>query len=90
MLCVTKCIRVDKIIDDLSSLRQKVTATEEDIGAQTTGVDQQIDLYYEVLHQQLHQQRELKGSFKKCLYGRRKQFHSSWNNWNILKHSWRV
>ena len=48
---------VEKIID-LSSLRQKATATGEDIGAQTTDINQQIDLYYEELHQPLHQQRE--------------------------------
>ena len=49
---------VEKMIDDLSALRQKVTATGEEIGAQTTEVDQQIDLYYEELHRQLQQQRE--------------------------------
>ena len=49
---------VEKMINDLSALRQKVTATGEEIGAQTTEVDQQIDLYYEELHQQLQQQRE--------------------------------
>ena len=49
---------VEKMINDLSALRQKVTATGEEIGAQTTEVDQQIDLYYEELHQRLQQQRE--------------------------------
>ena len=49
---------VEKMIDDLSALRQKVTATGEEIGAQTTEVDQQIDLYYKELHQRLQQQRE--------------------------------
>ena len=49
---------VEKMIDDLSALRPKVTAIWEEIGAQTTEVDQQIDLYYEELHQQLQQQRE--------------------------------
>ena len=49
---------VEKKIDDLSALHQKVTATREETGAQTTEVDQQIDLYYEELHQQLQQQRE--------------------------------
>ena len=49
---------VEKMIGDLFALRQKVKATGEDIGSQTTKVDQQIDLYYEELHQQLKQQRE--------------------------------
>ena len=49
---------VEKTIVDLSALRQNVAATGEEIGAQTTKVDQQIDLYYEELHQQLQQQRE--------------------------------
>ena len=52
---------VEKMIIDLSASREKVAATGEEIGAQTTEVDQQIDLYYEELHQQLQQQRgELK------------------------------
>ena len=49
---------VEKMIVDLSALRQKVKVTEEDIGSQTTKVDQQIDSYYEELHQKLQQQRE--------------------------------
>ena len=49
---------VEKMIGDLFALRQKVKATGEDIGSQTTKVDQQIDSYYEELHQQLKQQRE--------------------------------
>ena len=49
---------VEKMIDDLSKLRKKVAATGEEIGAQATEVDQQIDLYYEKLHEQLQQQRE--------------------------------
>ena len=49
---------VEKMISDLFALRQKVKATGEDIGSQTTKVDQQIDSYYEELHQQLKQQRE--------------------------------
>ena len=49
---------VEKMIVDLSALRQKVKVTGEDIGSQTTKVDQQIDSYYEELHQKLQQQRE--------------------------------
>ena len=49
---------VEKMIVDLSALRQKVKAAGEDIGSQTTEVDQQIDSYYEELHKQLQQQRE--------------------------------
>ena len=49
---------VEKMIVDLSALHQKVKVTGEDIGSQTTKVDQQIDSYYEELHQQLQQQRE--------------------------------
>ena len=49
---------VEKMIIDLSALHQNVIATKEEVGAQTTEVDQQIDLYYEELHQQLQQQRE--------------------------------
>ena len=49
---------VEKMIVDLSALRQKVKATGEDIGSQATEVDQQIDSYYEELYQQLQQQRE--------------------------------
>ena len=49
---------VEKMIIDLSASLQKVAATGEEIGAQTTEVDQQIDLYYEELHKQLQQQRE--------------------------------
>ena len=49
---------VEKMIVDLLASRQKVVATGEEIGAQTTKVDQQIDLCYEELHQQLQQQRE--------------------------------
>ena len=49
---------VEKMIANLSASHQKVAATGEEIGAQTTKVDQQIDLYYEELHQQLQQQRE--------------------------------
>ena len=49
---------VEKMIIDLSALRQTVAATGEEIGTQTTKVDEQIDLYYEELHQQLQQQRE--------------------------------
>ena len=50
---------VEKMIVDLSALRQKVKAAGDDIGSQTTEVDQQIDSYYEELHQQLQQQREV-------------------------------
>ena len=49
---------VEKMIIDLSASRQKVAAAGEEIGAQTTEVDQQINLYYEELHQQLQQQKE--------------------------------
>ena len=49
---------VEKMIVDLSALHQKVKAAGEDVGSQTTEVDQQIDSYYEELHQQLQQQRE--------------------------------
>ena len=49
---------VEKMIIDLSVLRQKVEAAGEDVGLQTTKIDQQIDSYYEELHQQLQQQRE--------------------------------
>ena len=49
---------VEKMIGDLSALHQKVKATGEDIGPQTTKVDRQIDLYYEELYQKLQQQRE--------------------------------
>ena len=49
---------VEKMIVDLSTFRQKVKVTGEDIGSQTTKVDQQIDSYYEELHQKLQQQRE--------------------------------
>ena len=49
---------VEKMIVNLSALRQTVAANGEDIGAQTTKANQQIDLYYEELHQQLQQQRE--------------------------------
>ena len=49
---------VEKMIDDLSALHQKVAATGEKIGAQTTEIDQQIDLYYEELYQQLQRQKE--------------------------------
>ena len=49
---------VEKMIVDLSALRQTVAANGEKIGAQTTEVDQQIDLYYEELHKQMQQQRK--------------------------------
>ena len=49
---------VEKMIIDLSTLCQKVKTTGEDVGSQTTNIDQQIDWYYEELHQQLQQQRE--------------------------------
>ena len=49
---------VEKMIVDLSVLRQKVKAVGEDVGSQTAKIDQQIDSYYEELHQQLQQQRE--------------------------------
>ena len=49
---------VEKMIVNLSALRQTVAANGEEMGTQTTKVDQQIDLYYEELHQQLQQQRE--------------------------------
>jgi len=49
---------VEKMIVELPILRQKITATGEKIVVQTTEVDQQIDLYYEELHQPLQQQRK--------------------------------
>ena len=49
---------VEKMIINLSALRQKVKAAGDAIGSQTTNIDQQIDSYYEELHQQLQQQRE--------------------------------
>ena len=49
---------VEKMIVDLSALHDKVAATGEDIESRTTEVDQQIDSYYEELHQRLQQQRE--------------------------------
>ena len=51
-------VPVEKMIIDLSTLHEKVIGTGEEIGAQATKVDQQIDLYYEELHQLLQQQRE--------------------------------
>ena len=49
---------VEKMIVDLSALHEKVVAIGEEIETQATKVDQQIDCYYEELHQQLQQQRE--------------------------------
>ena len=51
-------VPVEKMIIDLSTLHEKVVATGKEIGTQATKVDQQIDLYYEELHQLLQQQRE--------------------------------
>ena len=48
---------VEKMVVELSSLHDKVVAAGEEIGTQATEVDQQIDLYYEELHQELQQQR---------------------------------
>jgi len=49
---------VEEIINKLSMSRQKVVAVGEKIISQASEVDQQIDLYYDELHQQLQQQRE--------------------------------
>ena len=49
---------VEEMINKLSTSREKVVAVGEKIGAQASEVDQQIDLYYDELHQQLEQQRE--------------------------------
>ena len=49
---------VEKMIVDLSALHEKVVAIGEEVETQTTKVDQQIDCYYEELHQQLQQQRK--------------------------------
>ena len=76
---------VEKMIVDLSALRQKVKVTGEDIRSRTTKVDQQIDSYYEELHQKLQQQREeLKRKLQEMSAQKKKAIFS------ILKHNWRV
>ena len=79
---------VEKMIVDLSALHQKVKAAGEDVGSQTAKIDQQIDSYYEELHN--NKEKSKRRSFKKGLHRRRKQFRCNWSNWNILKHNWRV
>ncbi|XP_065914825.1 E3 ubiquitin-protein ligase TRIM56-like [Dysidea avara] len=49
---------VEEMITELSTSRQNVVAAGEKISLQATEVDQQIDLYYDELYQQLQRQRE--------------------------------
>ena len=49
---------VEEMIGELSKAHQKVTTTREKVEIQATKVDQQIDDYYDELHQRLQQQRE--------------------------------
>ena len=65
---------VGKMIEGLSVACKKVSNTRDKIGAQTDGIDKEIDRYYEKLYRQLQQQRdELKKELREAAKLKRKE-----------------